>query len=1020
MTRLLLLVAVVVWITCVGMAAGALEFSGEVVQLTGAQADDIIWNESNLECISVAKTIWSITPNQTLTTGKSPVSLAIGDLNGDGLKDILTAENGASQVSVFLQKPDNSFPTVANQILTIGIYPQSVAIGDLNDDGLNDIVAADADQYPLSRDQIKVFLQKADHTFSALPDQMLTTERFPESVAIGDLNSDGLNDIAAVYKRGKIEIFLQKPDNTFPTSADQKLTGGLNSDSIAIGDLDCDGDNDIIMAADEQWDQIHIFLQKADHTFPTTADQILKIDATQTFSAAIGDLDGDGDNDIVVSNSVYSEDIHQISIFLQKADHTFSTPADQKLPTGELPTSVAIGDLNGDGLNDIATVAYSISGFGSVFMQNTSHRFPITPDKILLTGNWTISIAIGDLNGNGLNDIATADRSPDQVSIFLLGGGLAHDIAVASIDAPNYAEPNSTIFINSTISNIGLSNEFNIIVDFMVDGVNQGNTTIPFLGSGESTNISFAWTAPNVTGIYNIAVYAEPVVNETIVWNNQLSKNISVITNIPTAPFLISGYTFYENGDPCNDPKVRITNLNTAVEWQAETIAGYSYYQLMLDATDVSVGDVFEFNATDGTRYNITNYTVTQENIPDGGISNFNITFGAPPPKVVINEFLVDNSSDTYGDWIELYNPTVSAVDLTTGWALNDSTSQMKSLSGSISAGGYLVVDVGNRLGKNGDSIVLLKNDTEVDQVTYGTGHGNAPVPPTDKSTGRSPNGVDTDNNSADFRVFDAPTPGVPNTKAPNITSLAPSISVSNNESESRTFNITINQTVNVRWLINGTEVQTNESVTEASYTDESAVAGYWNVTAYVYNANGSDVQTWWWTVSPVTLLPVHNLDTGENFFTIQAAIDNVGTLNGHTITVDPGTYTENVDVYKSLTIHSTSGNPADTIVQSAFLYNHVFGITADHVNISGFTVKGATGGYPYYFAGIYLNASYCNISNNNCSNNDYGIRLFYSNNNNVSNNNCSSNYYDGIYLYSSNNNIISNNNCLNNRLVAN
>jgi parallel beta-helix repeat protein len=104
-----------------------------------------------------------------------------------------------------------------------------------------------------------------------------------------------------------------------------------------------------------------------------------------------------------------------------------------------------------------------------------------------------------------------------------------HDIAVTSIDAPNYAEPNSTIFINSTISNVGLNNESNIIVDFLVDGVNQSNTTIPFLESGISTIVSFPWTTPNVTGIYNITIYAEPVSGENITWNNQLSKAISVI-----------------------------------------------------------------------------------------------------------------------------------------------------------------------------------------------------------------------------------------------------------------------------------------------------------------------------------------------------------------------------------------------------------------------------------------------------------------------------------------------------------
>ncbi len=123
-----------------------------------------------------------------------------------------------------------------------------------------------------------------------------------------------------------------------------------------------------------------------------------------------------------------------------------------------------------------------------------------------------------------------------------------------------------------------------------------------------------------------------------------------------------------------------------------------------------------------------------------------------------------------------------------------------------------------------------------------------------------------------------------------------------------------------------------------------------------------------------------------DDYAKIQWAVDNASA--GSTIIVRDGTYVENVDVNKRLTVRSENGS-ASTIVQATNPDDHVFEITTDSVNISGFAITGTAetwGGI--YHAGIYLNAvDRCNISNNIISNNTEGIWLYYSNKNTIEKN---------------------------------
>src|SRR5262249_19116629 len=125
---------------------------------------------------------------QHFMVGRAPAAVAIADLNGDGRDDLIIANEGSNTVSVLIGNGDGTFHK--QQQFVVGINPSSVAAADFNRDGILDLVVANQGDIGSSTPaDVSVLLGKGDSAFQ--PEQRFAAGDRPLSVAVGDLNADG-------------------------------------------------------------------------------------------------------------------------------------------------------------------------------------------------------------------------------------------------------------------------------------------------------------------------------------------------------------------------------------------------------------------------------------------------------------------------------------------------------------------------------------------------------------------------------------------------------------------------------------------------------------------------------------------------------------------------------------------------------------------------------------------------------------------------------------------------------------
>ncbi|QDV44463.1 FG-GAP repeat protein [Stieleria neptunia] len=369
---------------------------------------------------------YEVDEHPPVEVGRQPHSIVKGDFDGNGFRDLATANSGDGTVSVLFAAPDGSFTQTAQ--LNVGpdaTFADTLVAADFNHDGIDDLAHSRYETVG----SVSIFL--GSETGQFVDGGSLPAGNRPNSIRSADFNGDGNPDLAVVnYFGASVTLLIGNGDGTF-TSGETLATGGRRSNGIEISDVNDDGNVDLLVS-DALGAAVTVLLGRGDGTFESGKRFVVPSDSQDVVALNLN-------NDRFPDVASISRTTGSIDLFL--ADENGDLSLHESIPGSDGSFMLETGDFNGDGHDDVAVPVRDHS-IVEVHLNDGEGRFSraIQFDP---GGLYEAGFLVEDADGDGADDLWIAESEGDSVRLLTSAANdPRNDRAVihASIDAPQQVD----------------------------------------------------------------------------------------------------------------------------------------------------------------------------------------------------------------------------------------------------------------------------------------------------------------------------------------------------------------------------------------------------------------------------------------------------------------------------------------------------------------------------------------------------------------------------------------------------